>query len=117
MTDAHDDTPSRGHNPSINFQPGYDDGLHEQKAATTILRIDHDTSLFERIGKVESKSMGVILNKLATSNPDWELNSVFINAIIFDGDLEREGLQHHHKHSRYGWLKNIYSQRHEHGTH
>jgi hypothetical protein len=42
----------------------YDDyGLFQQESATMIIRIEHDTSLFERVRKVESISTGVILRE------------------------------------------------------
>jgi hypothetical protein len=45
----------------------YDDyGLHEQDSATTIIRIDHDTSLFEQIGKIESVSSGVVTDTISS---------------------------------------------------
>ncbi len=64
MTDDNSNTPAGEHEPSINTQPNYDDyGLHEQESATAVIRIDHDTSLFERIGKIESVSSGVVLKE------------------------------------------------------
>jgi hypothetical protein len=64
MTDQNSTTPAGEHDPSIEFQPDYDDyGLHEQESATTIIRISHETSLFERVGKIESVSSGVVLKE------------------------------------------------------
>jgi hypothetical protein len=64
MTDADQNTPSGEHDPSIEFQPEYDDyGLHEQESVTMIIRISHETSLFERVGKIESVSSGVVLER------------------------------------------------------
>ena len=57
-------TPPEGHDPSIEIQPDYDDyGLYQQESETTVIRIDHDTSVFERIVLVESKSTGVVLKE------------------------------------------------------
>jgi hypothetical protein len=62
MTDDNSNTPAGEHDPSINTQPNYDDyGLHQQEDATTVIRIDHDTHIFERVGKIESVSSGVVL--------------------------------------------------------
>jgi hypothetical protein len=64
MTDDNPTTPDREHDPSINTQPNYDDyGLHQQEDATTVIRIDHDTHIFERVGRVESVSSGVVLKE------------------------------------------------------
>jgi hypothetical protein len=64
MTDSNSNTPAGEHDPCIEIQIDYDDyGLHEQESATTIIRIDHDTSVFERIGKIESEPTGVVLKE------------------------------------------------------
>ena len=64
MTDDSPNTPAGEHDPSINTQPNYDDyGLHQQEDATTVIRIDHDTHIFERVGKIESVSSGVVLKE------------------------------------------------------
>lgn len=64
MTYENSDTPAVEHDPCIETEIDYDDyGLHEQESATTIIRIDHDTSLFERIGKIESVPSGVVLKQ------------------------------------------------------
>ena len=48
----------------IEIKIDYDDyGLHKQESATTIIRIDHDSSVFERIGKIESVSPGIVLKQ------------------------------------------------------
>lgn len=41
----------------------HDYGLHKQESATTIIRIDHDSSVFERIEKIESVSPGIVLKQ------------------------------------------------------
>jgi hypothetical protein len=64
MTDDNSNTPAGEHEPSIEMKIDYDDyGLHEQESATTIIRISHETSLFERVGKIESVSSGVVLKE------------------------------------------------------
>jgi hypothetical protein len=64
MTDGNSNTPAWEHDPSTEFQPDYDDyGLYEQDTATGIIRIDTESSVFERIGKIESASTGVILKR------------------------------------------------------
>ena len=64
MTDDSSNTPAGEHDPSIEMKIDYDDyGLHEQEDATTVIRIDHDTHIFERVGKIESVSSGVVLKE------------------------------------------------------
>ncbi|CCQ35488.1 uncharacterized protein Nmlp_1279 [Natronomonas moolapensis 8.8.11] len=64
MTDDNSNTPAGEHEPSIEMKIDYDDyGLHEQESATTIIRISHETSLFERVGKIESVSSGIVLKE------------------------------------------------------
>ncbi len=64
MTEERSNTPTGEHDPSIEMKIDYDDyGLHEQEDATTIIRISHETSLFERVGKIESVSSGVVLKE------------------------------------------------------
>lgn len=64
MTDRNSNTPAGEHDPCIEIEIDYDDyGLHRQESATTIIRIDHDSSVFERIGKIESVSSGVVLKQ------------------------------------------------------
>jgi hypothetical protein len=64
MIDDNSNTPAGEHEPSIEMKIDYNDyGLHEQESATTIIRISHETSLFERVGKIESVSSGVVLKE------------------------------------------------------
>lgn len=59
-----DHTPSEEHDHSITLESDFDDyGLHQQEDATTVIRIDHDTHIFERVGKMECRSTGVVLKK------------------------------------------------------
>lgn len=79
MTDAHENTPAGEHG-RIDFKPDYDDyGLHQQEDATTIIRIDHDTSLFERIGKIESVSSGIVVKEHTrlTDNESDDITEAF----------------------------------------
>jgi hypothetical protein len=64
MTDAESNTPSKEHDPSIALEPDFDDyGLHEEENATTVIRIDHDGNMFERIGTIEPVSTGIVLKE------------------------------------------------------
>ena len=64
MTDAESNTPSEEHDPSIALEPDFDNyGLQQQGSSTVIIRIDHDSHIFERVGKVERRSTGVILKQ------------------------------------------------------
>ena len=64
MTDAESNTPSEEHDPSIALEPDFDEyGLHDTDSSTVIIRIDHDSHIFERVGKVERRSTGVILKQ------------------------------------------------------
>jgi hypothetical protein len=65
MTDAESSTPSEGHDPSIALEPDFDEyGLHDKdNTSTVIIRIDHDTHTFQRVGLVERRSAGVILKQ------------------------------------------------------
>lgn len=64
MTDAESSTPFEEHDFSIDPDTDYDVyGLHEKDEATNIIRIDHDTHVFERVGMVECHSTGVVLKE------------------------------------------------------
>jgi hypothetical protein len=64
MTDADSNTPFEEHDQSIALEPDFDEyGLHEQDGSTVIIRIDHDTHIFERVGMIERRLDGVVLKQ------------------------------------------------------
>ena len=63
MTDAHENTPSKGHG-RIDLQPDYDKyGVCPRDDSTVILRVDSDNHLFERVGLIRYKDSGVVLKE------------------------------------------------------
>ena len=63
MTDAHENTPSKGHG-RIDLQPEYDKyGVYPRDDSTVILRVDSDKHLFERVGLIRYKDSGVVLKE------------------------------------------------------
>ena len=63
MTDTESNTPSEGHDQSIALKPDFDNyGLQQKGSSTVIIRIDHDSHIFERVGKVERRSTGSFSN-------------------------------------------------------
>ena len=65
MTDADQNTLSEEHDPSIALEPDFDEyGLHDKdNTSTVIIRIDHDTHIFERVGLIDSRPSGVVLKE------------------------------------------------------
>jgi hypothetical protein len=63
MTDAHENTPSKGHG-RIDLQPDYDKyGVCPRDDSTVILRVDSDKHLFKRAGLIRYKDTGVVLKE------------------------------------------------------
>ena len=64
MTDPDSNTPSEEHDSSIALEPDFDEyGLHDKDSSTVIIRIDHETHIFERVGMIERRLNGVLLKQ------------------------------------------------------
>ena len=64
MTDAHENTPSKENDHSTTIEPDFDEyGLNQQEDGTRIIRIDHERHFFRRVGTIECRSTGVVLEE------------------------------------------------------
>jgi hypothetical protein len=65
VTDAHDDTPSKGHGRiDFDLNPNYNEyGIDPLDNGAVVLRIDSEKHLFERVGAIRYEQTGVVLQR------------------------------------------------------
>jgi hypothetical protein len=64
MTNDNSDTPFEENDPSFTMEINYDNyGLHQQENSITVIKIDEDIGVFERVGLIELRLTGVELKE------------------------------------------------------
>jgi|APHM01.1.fsa_nt_gi hypothetical protein len=98
MTDAHDDTPSRGHERmDLDLNPEYDKyGIEALDDGAVILRIDTNKNWFERAGLLRHKQAKIVLKeyidseKLGGEGSFETVESVSVRRNEFESQLRDE---------------------------